>query len=143
MFTSSEKRDYILRMIAQVRELVQGMMGKVDRNEDAAEQLAQARASVAELLGPMAEVAQRMDSATAAQMVNDPAILHAWAEVTAAEAHLHRAAGDAAAADAQTRRALELAEEAHRRTLQDEPDLRALIDRLRAPANPPAPPPPG
>jgi hypothetical protein len=131
MLTSSEKRDYILRMIAQVRRLVEALMGKVRSGEDAAELLAQARASVAGLLGPMGDVAQRLDSATAAQMVNDPDILTAWAQVVAAEAEVRRAAGDAPGADALARRALELAEEAHQRTPCDVPELLALIARLR------------
>lgn len=131
MLTSSEKRDYILRMIAQIRQMVEAMMGKVQQNESAAELLAQARESLAGLLGPMADVAQRLDSASAAQMVNDPDILATWATVVAAEADVHRAAGDAAAADALARRALELAREAHQRTLSDVPGLLALIERLR------------
>lgn len=132
MLTSSEKRDYILRMIAQLRRLVEALMGRVRRGEDAAEVLAQARDAVAALLGPMADVAQRLDSASAAQMVNDPEILSAWAQVVAAEAEVHRAAGDAAAADALARRALELALEAHQRTLKEDPELLALIAELRA-----------
>jgi hypothetical protein len=132
MLTSSQKQDYILRMIAQVRRLVEAMMGKVGRSEDAAELLAQARESLNGLLGPMADVAQRLDSASAAQMVNDPDILSAWAQVTAAEAEVHRAAGDAATADALARRALELALEARQRALKPDPELEALIDRLRS-----------
>ncbi|HEU4884099.1 MAG TPA: hypothetical protein VFT45_17690 [Longimicrobium sp.] len=135
MFTSSEKRDYILRMIAQMRQMVEALMGKVRDNENAAELLAQARESLATLLGPMADVVQRLDSATAAQMVNDPLVLAAWAEVTAAEAEVHRAAGDAASADALRRRALELALEAQQRALAEIPELPPLIARLQAPGD--------
>ncbi|HEX6373347.1 MAG TPA: hypothetical protein VF006_30770 [Longimicrobium sp.] len=132
MLTSSEKRDYILRMIAQIRQMVEAVMGKVRQNESAAELLAQARESLSGLLGPMADVVQRLDSASAAQMVNDPDVLGAWANVVAAEAEVHRAAGDAATAGALSRRALELALEAHQRTLSDVPELLALIGRLQA-----------
>jgi hypothetical protein len=132
MLTSSEKRDYILRMIAQIRQMVDALVGKARQGEDTAELMAQARESLAGLLGPMADVAQRLDSASAAQMVNDPHILFAWARVVAAEAEVHRVAGDGASADALSRRALELALEAHQRTLRDDPELLALIDRLRA-----------
>lgn len=141
MLTASERRDFILRMIAQLRQMVAAVMGKVRANESAAEALAQAREAVVALLGPMAEVALRLDSATAGQMVNDPSVLHAWAEFTAAEAEVHRAAGDASAADAHARRALELALEAHQRTPADVPELLALIARLRAQVDAPAPPP--
>lgn len=138
MLTSSEKRDYILRMIAQIRQMVDAMMGKVRQNESAAELLAQARESLAGLLGPMADVAQRLDSASAAQMVNDPEVLATWATVVAAEAELHRAAGDAVTAGALTRRALELAQEAHQRALNDVPELLALIGRLQTQVDVPA-----
>ena len=133
MFSSSEKRDYILRMIAQMRQMVEALMGKVGENENPAELLAQARDSLDTLLGPMAGVVQRLDSASAAQMVNDPLIIAAWAEVVAAEAEVHRTAGDAAADDALGRRALELALEAQQRSLADIPELLALIARLQTP----------
>ncbi|WP_420130219.1 hypothetical protein [Longimicrobium sp.] len=132
MLTSSEKRDYILRMIAQIRQMVEAMMGKVRENEDTAELRAQARESLAGLLGPMSDVVQRLDSASAGQMVNDPDVLAAWAQVVDAEAEIHRAGGDAASADALTRRALELAREAHQRTHADVPELLALIARLQS-----------
>lgn len=132
MLTSSEKRDYILRMIAQLRQMVEALLGKVRENESAAELLAQARESLGAVLGPMAEVVQRLDSASAAQMVGDPLILAAWAEVVAAEAAIYRAGGDAATADALRRRALELALEARQRALADIPELPPLIARLQA-----------
>lgn len=130
--TSSEKKDSILRLIEQIRQMVDAMLGKVRDGAVPDELLAQARESVATLLGPLAGVAPRMDSATAGQMVGDPDVLHAWAEVTAAEAAAHRARGDEPAARASTRRALELALEAHLRTNRDVAGLLALIARLRA-----------
>jgi hypothetical protein len=132
MLTSNERKDYILRMIAELRRLVEALMGKVREKESGDELLAQARESIGKLLGPMGGVAMRMDSVTAAQMVNDADVLGAWAEVTAAEAEVQRARGDEAAASATARRALELAVEAHLRTAHDIPELLALIQRLRA-----------
>src|ERR1044071_8530041 len=108
MLTSNERKDYIFRMIAQVRRLVEALMGKVRENALAEELLAQARESIALLLGPMGGIAPRMDSVTAAQMVGDADVVAAWAEVIAAEAEVHRSSGDAAAADTSARRALEL-----------------------------------
>lgn len=131
MLTSNERKDYILRMIAQVRRLVEALLGKVRDEERTDELMAQARESIGLLLGPMAGVATRMDSVTAAQMVGDSDVVAAWAEVTAAEAEVQRAAGDATAAAASARRALELAIEAHLRTTTDIPELLALIGRLR------------
>lgn len=129
--TSSEKKDYILRTIEQIRRLVEAMLGKVRDGEDAGELLARARESVGQLLGPLAGVAPRMDSVTAGQMVGDADVLGAWAQVTAAEAELHRAGGNAPTADATARRALELALEAHLRTPADRADLLALVAQLR------------
>lgn len=136
MLTSNERKDYILRMIAQVRQMVEALLGKVRENETADELLAQARESIARLLGPMAGVAPRMDSVTAAQMVGDADVIAAWAEVTAAEAEVQRASGDDTAARASARRALELAIEAHLRSNTDVTELLALIDRLRAQIDP-------
>jgi hypothetical protein len=132
MLTSNERKDYILRMIAQVRRLVEALMGKVRENESADELLAQARESIALLLGPMGGIAPRMDSVTAAQMVGDPDVVAAWAEVIAAEAEVQRSSGDATAADASARRALELGLEAHLRSTSDIPEVLSLIGRLRA-----------
>lgn len=138
MLTSNERKDYILRMIAELRRLVEAMMGKVREKDSAEELLAQAREGLGRLLGPMAGIAPRMDSTTAAQMVNDADVLAAWAEVTAAEAEVRRAQGDGSAADAGMRRALELALEAHVRTNHDVPELLQLIDRLRREIDPAA-----
>lgn len=127
--TSSEKKDYILRLIEQMRRLVEALLGKVRDPEESRQALADARATLATLLGPQAAIAPRMDSATAGQMVNDPDVLGAWAELVAAEAAMARANGDDSAATA--RRALELALEAHLRTPADRADLLALIAGLR------------
>jgi hypothetical protein len=133
MLTSSEKRDYILRMIAQLRQMVDAVMGKARNGEDTTELLAQARESLSGVLGPMGQVAQRLDSASAAQMVNDPELLSIWAQVIAAESEAHRAGGDAPNADALARRALELALESRQRALKPDAELAALIDRLQTP----------
>jgi hypothetical protein len=131
MLTSSEKKDYILRLIEQMRRLVEALLEKVRTGEDAQPELAGARETLGRLLGPLAGIAPRMDSATAGQMVGDPDVLGAWAELTAAEAEQTHGRGDHAAADALRRRALELALEAHLRTPADRPELLELVARLR------------
>jgi len=131
MLTSSEKKDYILRLIEQMRRLVEALLGKVRDGDDAERDLAGARETLGLLLGPLAGIVPRMDSVTAGQMVSDPDVLHAWAELTAAEAEVAAARGDATSAGASRRRALELALEAHLRTPTDRPDLLALVARLR------------
>ncbi|HSU15938.1 hypothetical protein [Longimicrobium sp.] len=129
--TSSEKKDYILRMIEEIRHMLAGMMGRMREGGSPDEILARAREGVGKLLGPLASVAPRMDSVTAGQMVGEPDVLGAWAEVTAAEADVHRARGDDPGANAAARRALELAVEAHLRTPADRADFLALVARLR------------
>jgi len=133
MLTSSDKKDYILRLIEQMRRLVEALLGKLRDGGEAQQDVVEARGILAQLLGPMAGLAPRMDSETAGQMVGDADVLLAWAELTAAEAALLRARGEAAAAAAAAtdRRALELALEAHLRTTADRGDLLALIARLR------------
>jgi len=131
MLTSSEKKDYILRMIEQMRRLVEALLGKLRDGEDPQRDLADARGTLERLLGPLAGVAPRMDSVTAGQMVGDADVLGAWAELVAAEAELARARGDQSGAASADRRALELALEAHLRTNADRPELLELIARLR------------
>ena len=131
MLTSSEKKDYILRMIEQMRRLVEALLGKLREGLETQPDLAEAHGVLASLLGPLTAIAPRMDSATAGQMVGDAGILEAWAELTAAEAELAQARGNQAAAGASRRRALELALEAHLRTNTDHAALLALVARLR------------
>ena len=131
MLTSSEKKDYILRLIEQMRRLVEALLGKLRERLETQQDFAEAHAVLGQLLGPLAGIAPRMDSETAGQMVGDPLILEAWAELTAAEGELAEAHGNAAAAGAARRRALELALEAHLRTNADRAELLALIARLR------------
>jgi hypothetical protein len=129
--TSSDKKDYILRMIEQMRHLVEALLHKVRDGEEVQASLTDARATLSQMLGPLAGIAPRMDSVTAGQMVGDSDVLGAWAELTAAEAEVASAHGDIDAAVASRRRALELAVEAHLRTPSDRPELLALIERLR------------
>jgi predicted RNase H-like HicB family nuclease len=136
MLTSNERKDYILRMIAELRRLVEELLGKVRDGDSGEELLARARESIGKLLGPMGGIAPRMDSVTAAQMVGDADVLAAWAEVTAADARVQRAGGDQSSANATARRALELALEAHVRSPHDIPELLALVARLRGEVNP-------
>jgi hypothetical protein len=131
MLTSNEKKDYILRLIEQMRRLVEALLGKLRDGEETQQDLTAARGLLTKLLGPLASVAPRMDSVTAGQMVGDPDVLRAWAELTAAEAELLRARGDEVAAGPVDRRALELALEAHLRTQSDRAELLELIARLR------------
>lgn len=131
MLTSSDKKDYILRLIEQMGRLVAALLHKVRNGEESQVALADARVALSQMLGPLADIAPRMDSVTAGQMVGDPDVLGAWAELIAAEAEVASTHGDIDTAAASRRRALELALEAHLRTPTDRPELLALIERLR------------
>ncbi len=130
MLSSREEKDYILRMIQQIARVIAAMMGK-KLGGDLRGALQLARTAQGKLLGPLADIAPRLDSITAAHMVADPDILALWAEVVAEESDVHRRLGDEPAARAAEKRALELALEAHLRTTVDRPELLALIVRLR------------
>lgn len=129
--TSHDKKDYILRLIEQMGRMVAALLHKLRDGEESREALANARVTLSQMLGPLGDIAPRMDSVTAGQMVGDPDVLGAWAELTAAEAEVASAHGDIDAAGSSRRRALELAIEAHLRTPSDRPELLALIERLR------------
>lgn len=130
MPVSSTEKDYILRMIQQVMQMVARLMGR-KKDGDLQGALDEARAATGQLLGPMADVAPRVDSVTAGHMVGDPDVLAAWARVVAEEADVHRLMGDAAGAAARERRALELALEAFLRFVKPTPEVLALIGELR------------
>jgi len=131
MLTSREKKDYILRMIAEIMRMIAALIGK-KKEGDLAGALQVARSAVGMLLGPLADLAPRLDSVTAAHMVSEPEIIAAWAEVAAEEADVHRLMGSDDLARAGEKRALELALEAWLRTADDRPDLLSLIARLRS-----------
>lgn len=130
MLTSRERKDYILRMIQEIARMMAALVGRKTEG-DFAGALAQARVATGTLLGPLAELAPRLDSVTAAHVVSEPEVIAAWAQVAAEEADVHRLMGNAELAAAGERRALELALEAYLRTADERPDLLDLIARLR------------
>jgi hypothetical protein len=137
MLTSRDRKDFIMRMIKEIMRMIAAMMGK-KLEGDLGGALQLARTAQGTLLGPLADIAPRLDSVTAAHMVADADILALWAEVVAEESDVHRRMGDEPAARAAEKRALELALEAHLRTTVDRPELLALIARLRPAVDEPA-----
>jgi hypothetical protein len=129
---SIRQRDYLLRMIEQIAATIARITRlKHDGELDAA--LAEIHAATGELLGARAALLGQVDVATAAQLVNDPSRLGAWARLLAEEADILRLRGTAGS-DALARRALGLAREAAARERDGAPsDLLALIERLREP----------
>jgi hypothetical protein len=83
-----------------------------------------------ELLGPLAQVVPRVDSATAAHIISDPQRIAAWARLLHERADLLRLAGDAASAELAASRAGELAAQAWARAQGYESAVRELLGPL-------------
>lgn len=130
MLTSSDRKDWILRMIQEIAQMVARLIGrKLEGDLDGA--LREGDTAIGRLLGPMAGVAPRVDSVTAAHMVAEPEVIAAWARVVHEQADVWRLKGEAETAAVLERRALELALEAHLREDRTPPELLSLVSELR------------
>jgi hypothetical protein len=129
----SSREDYLLRMIRELGAVIARMRGLAGGGQlhEAMHTLDDAEG---ELLGPLAEVAPLLDSATAAHMVAEPRRIAAWARLLYERADLLRQAGDHANADLAATRALELAREAVARGEAS----KSAIEEILGPALPPA-----
>ena len=117
--------DYVLRLIESLGALLARIRRLREDGEHAAA-LAEIERTVGELLGPTGSLVARLDSATAAQLVGDPRRLDAWAHLLAAEGDVREELGHHASAEANRRRALELALEAIERL-----DAATRLDTLK------------
>jgi hypothetical protein len=104
-----DERDFLLRMIAMAAATVARLRGRLTGGDggSAAEVVQSARAAQAELLGRDGALLQKLDPASAAQMLGPERIL-AWADLLQLEADALRAAGKADEARAVEIRALAL-----------------------------------
>lgn len=116
----SIQSDYLLRLIEQTMRVLL-RLAKIGRVDDALRELDDATAA---LLGELAGIVPRLDAATAAHLLGDPDRVAAWALLLAKRAEAERLRGDAGAAEALERQAVELALE-----------VRPRIGRLRAEAD--------
>lgn len=125
----SSRDDHLLRLIQQMGAVLARMLGLKNGGQvrEALQALGDAQG---ELLGPLAGVLPRMDSATAAILLGDPTRIAAWARVVHERAGLLRLRGDPADADAEERRANELAREALGRADGFESAVRELLGPL-------------
>jgi hypothetical protein len=125
----SSREDYLLRMIQQMGAVLARMLGLKNGGQvhEAMQALDDAEG---ELLGPLAEVVPRVDSATAAHIVGQPLRIAAWARLLHERADLLRLAGDAAGAALTVARAGELAAEAEARAEGYESAVRELLGPL-------------
>ena len=129
----SSREDYLQRMIRQLSGVIAQMLGLKGGGQihEAMQTLDDAEG---ELLGPLAQVAPRVDSATAAHIIGEPQKIAAWARLLYERADLLRLAGDPAGAAATAARAAELAREAVARGETS----RSAIEEILGPALPPA-----
>lgn len=125
----SSREDYLLRMIRQMGAVLARMLG-LKNGGQVHEALQSLDDAEGELLGPLAEVVPRVDSATAAHIVSQPLRIAAWARLLHERADLLRLAGDAAGAALAAARAGELAAEAEARAEGYESAVREMLGAL-------------
>jgi hypothetical protein len=125
----SSQEDYLLRMMRQMGAVLARMLGLKNGGQlhEATQALDDAEG---ELLGPLAQVVPRVDSATAAHIISNPQRIAAWARLLHERADLLRLAGDEAAAALAAARARELAAEAQARGHGYESAVRELLGPL-------------
>ena len=128
----SSRDDWLIRELQMLGAVIARMLGLKGGG-----QLHEARQALddaeGELLGPLADVVPRLDSATAAHIVAEPRRIAAWARLLHERADLLRLAGDEASAAALEGRAGELAAEAWARAEGLEAPVRELLGPLAPP----------
>ncbi len=98
------KDDYLLRQVQLVIEQLAKALGKVSAGD-----MVQAKQDIAEasnqLLGGRSALLDRLDAATAAQLINDPDVIGGYAEVAKALATIAQAEGNSVREEQLTKRA--------------------------------------
>lgn len=129
------QRDFILRMI----EALAAAMARILRRRQEGD-LVGARREVdmasAELLGPIAGLASRVDSQTAGNLLGDGVRISAWARLLAEDSEILREMGREEEAVANDRRVTELLLEAWIRDGALDPDATALLEQMRGRLSP-------
>jgi hypothetical protein len=124
---SIAQRDYILRMIEQLGLFLAKIMGARKAGDfELAER--EAKAALGALFGPLAEMLEKVDSASAASLLGGPEKVGAAAALYAERGAAREAAGNQAAARADKKRALELYLEAARLKPLSEEAQKTLLD---------------
>lgn len=123
------QRDLVLRWIEQLGRLVARLLGHGGQAE-----LAVARDQVAEatlaLLGPLAALVPRLETASAAELLADPDRIFGYAQLLDLEGVIAEAEGDVQSGAQSRRRALEFAAAAIARASEARPDWqRWVLDR--------------
>src|SRR5262245_40995502 len=127
---SLHRRDYLLRQIEQLAEVLGAIVGlRVAGRYDEALQLVQQ--TTEGLLGPLASMVDRLDSASAARLLGGADRIGGYASLVAERAEVDEARGQGARAASGRRRALELYLEAVCAAPERSPMVDAAIEALR------------
>lgn len=125
------QKDYILRIIeAAGAALRRALRRKSGGDFDGARQ--EIAASTADLLGPAAELLNRVDAATAIDLLADPRRVVLWASLMSVDAAVLRAMKQISAAESLERRASDLLHELDRRDFPLDAQTAALLAQLPA-----------
>jgi hypothetical protein len=128
----SSRDDWLLRELRLLGAVLARMLGL--RNGGQLREAVQALDDAeGELLGPLAGVVPRLDSATAAHMLGGPQRVAAWARLLHERAELLRLSGDETGGALAGARARELAAEAWARAAGYESAVRELLGPLADP----------
>jgi len=121
------QRDIVLRWLQQISALIARLL-RGDPSLSVLmirERLDDARA---QLLGPLAQVVDKLDPESAAQLLSDPYRIYGYAQLLALESAVERASGRTTAAETAARRAVALGREAIARADPVPPEWLAWVD---------------
>jgi len=128
------QRDLVLRWIEQLGRLVARLLGRGGEAE-----LAVARDQVTEatlgLLGPLASLVPRLETASAVELLADADRMFGYAQLLDLDGVISEALGDAAGAAQSRRRALEFARAALGRSREPRPDWERWVLEREGPAS--------
>ena len=127
---SVTEKDFILRMIKQIGDTIARIAGlRAGGQIDQA--LLMVQESVDGILGPMAQMIESLDAASAAMLLESPDRIRAYGLLVAERAITRRAAGDVARAPKDRLRAIELLSAWTQKTSSMDDDVRHALEQLR------------
>ena len=129
------QRDVVLRWIEQLGRLVARLLGRASAG-DLATARQQVDDAVGTLLGPLSTVLPHLEAGSAADLLQDPERIFAYARLIDLEAAILQASGDLPGADDRRSRAAALAREAVARETEERPDWDEWIATRLEPARP-------
>jgi len=97
MAMPAARDDYLLRLITQAAAALRRLREKLEGGASASEVAHQAGAAIGELLGPQRALLERLDTASAAQIVGNADTVRAWSSLIELQADAEDALGHSAA----------------------------------------------